>query len=276
MNAVGFCDDAGPMTLVTPSHAIVRPPGASYASCMREDPVAIDIALARAQHDGYVAALREAGVVVEVLPELREAPDAVFVEDTAVVLDTCALVTRPGAPSRRAEVATIAAALTGRRALTVMDGTATLDGGDVLRIGRWLVVGLSRRTDRAGVEQLARLARTDGLEVIAVRVNDGLHLKSACSLAGPETLLVREGELELDALAALPVELVPVPEAAGANVLAFADRVLVSSAAPRTAVLLERRGLRPRPVELSQIHAGDGALSCLSLRLAPGPGTWVA
>lgn len=259
--------------LVTPSHAIVRPPGSSYSSCLREQPVAIDAELARSQHDGYVAALREAGIVVEVLPELPNAPDGVFVEDTAVVLDSCALVTRPGAPSRRGEVETIAAALEGRREVTIMQAPATLDGGDVLRFDRWLVVGLSRRTNRAGLECLARLAAIDGLEVVAVRVNEGLHLKSACTLAGPEIMLVREADLDLAALARLPLERLAVPEAAGANVLGLADRVIVSSAAPRTAELLERRGLSLRIVELSQIHAGDGALTCLSLRLAPA-GAW--
>jgi dimethylargininase len=263
------------MRFATPIRAFVRPPGGSYASCLREHPVAIDVELARAQHRGYIAALEEAGIEVEALPELPDAPDSVFVEDTAVVLDTHALITRPGAPSRRGELATITSTLAGWRELTFMLEPATLDGGDVLRVDRSLLVGLSRRTNRAGLECLSRLAAVDGLAVVGVEVTRGLHLKSACSLAGPETLLVREGDLDLAALSALPLELVPVPEAAGANVLAFSDRVLISSAAPRTAAMLERRGLRARPVELSQIHAGDGALSCLSLRLSP-PGAWGA
>jgi dimethylargininase len=265
------------MTFATPSLAFVRPPGGAYASCLREHPVAIDVALAWRQHAGYVEALREAGVRVEVLPELPGAPDAMFVEDTAVVLDTCALITHPGAPSRRTEVASIARVLAEHRTLHTMMPPATLDGGDVLRVGRRLLVGLSQRTNRAGLGYLAAVAATDGIEIVAVTVAGGLHLKSACSLAGPETLLVREGRLDRAAIAGLAIECVEVPEDAGANVLAFADRVLVSAAAPRTAALLDARGLRPLSIELSQIHAGDGALSCLSLRLAEHArlGAWV-
>ncbi len=263
------------VTLVTPSLAIVRPPGPAYAACLRAQPVPIDVGLAIHEHAGYAAALRDAGVHVEVLSELPGAPDAMFVEDTAVVLDSCALLTHPGAPSRRVEVASIHRALAGRRTLHTMLAPATLDGGDVLRIGRRLFVGLSQRTNRAGLGHLAAVAATDGLEVIAVTMAGGLHLKSVCSLAGPETLLVHGAGIDRAAFAGHSLEVVEVPEAAGANVLAFGDRVLVSAAAPRTAALLEARGLRTVPLALSQIQAGDGALSCLSLRLTTTAAAWV-
>jgi len=258
---------------VTPARAIVRPISRSYADCLREDPVAIDVARARAQHEGYVAALRDAGVDVDVLPELPDAPDAVFVEDTAVLLDRRAVITRPGAPSRRVEHEAIVRALAGSLALHHMDEPARLDGGDVLRWDRTLLVGLSHRTDAAGLAFLAAVAAEDGLSAIGVPVLRGLHLKSACSLADDHTLLVDPGCLDLAPIAKLGLDVVEVSEPRGANVLAFGDRVLVSAAAPRTAELLARRGLSPRPVALDQIHAGDGALSCLSLRLAP-PGAW--
>jgi len=264
------------MHLATPSHAIVRPPSSSYAACLREHPdPPIDIPLARTQHAGYVAALRDAGIVVDVLAELPDAPDATFVEDTAIVLDTCALVTRPGARTRRAEVASIAAALEGRRTITIMPPPGTIDGGDVMRIGRHLVVGLSQRTDRAGADALAKVAATDDIRVITVDVPSGLHLKSACSVVTPE-LVVVHGALG-DALRRVldpSIVLLAVPEPTGANVLGLGDRVLVSSAAPRTAELLVARGLRVHTVELSQIHLGDGALSCLSLRFAPTAEAW--
>ncbi len=255
------------VTLPTPSHAIVRPPSPAYASCLRERPVVIDVDLAVAQHEAYVAALRDAGVTVVMLPALRNAPDGVFVEDTAVVLDTVALVTRPGAPTRRCEVDSTAAALAGRRTVHRMDAPATLDGGDVLRIGGTLVVGLSQRTNREGLARLAEVAAMDGLHVRGVDVGAGLHLKSACTLGGAELLLLHEGAIDRGALRGLPVEIAEVPEAEGANVLAFADRVIVSAAAVRTREALERRGLRTVAVALSEIHAGDGALTCLSLRI---------
>src|SRR5205085_2329678 len=132
--------------------------------------------------------------------------------------------------------------------------------GDVLRCAQRLLVGLSERTNRAGLAQLAAVAGEIGLDVIGIEVRRCLHLKSACSLADAHTLLVREGCFDRDALGELELEPVLVPESAGANVLAFADRVLVSSAAPRTAELLAARGLSPVLLELSEIHAGDGAL----------------
>ena len=258
--------------LATPTHAIVRPPAACYAQCLRHDPRPIDVALARAQHRGYVAALRDAGIAVEVLPEIDH-PDAVFVEDTAVQLGDRALVTLPGAAARHGEIDSIAVALARRVAVTRMREPGRLDGGDVLRCGDTLVVGLSRRTNNDGLAQLAALAREVGLVVVGVEVKDGLHLKSACSLADARTLLVHEGCLDHAALMRLELELVTVPEPAGANVLAFSDRVLVSDAAPRTAELLAARGLAPIALPLSEIHAGDGALSCMSLRFA-APDAW--
>lgn len=266
------------MALVTPTHAIVRPPSASYATCIRTDAhTAIDVVLAQEQHAGYVAALREAGVIVDELPALDSSPDATFVEDTAVVLDTCAVITRPGARARRAEVVSVAAALDRRRALTVMTPPGTLDGGDVMRIGPLLVVGLSQRTDREGARALAEVAAHDDIAVVTVEVPSGLHLKSACSIASA-SLVVVHGLLVAPLRAAIgaSIELLEVPEVAGANVLGFADRVLVSTAAPRTAALLEARGLTTRAIALSQLHLGDGALSCLSLRwVDTGSGDWV-
>jgi len=257
------------VAIATPTRAIVRRPSSRYAECLRHDPRPIDVALAQAQHRGYVQALRDAGIVVDELPEL-DAPDAVFVEDTAVLLGDRALLTRPGAPARRAELDSIATALDQRELIVVrMSAPATLDGGDVLRCGDTLLVGCSARTNPEGLAQLRAVAGAIGLTVIGVEVRAGLHLKSACSLADAHTLLVDAGCLDLRAIEGLALEPVIVPEALGANVLAFADRVLVSSAAPRTAELLAARGLAPRLVELSEIHAGDGALSCMSLRFAP-------
>jgi dimethylargininase len=263
------------MPLVTPTHALVRPISASYDACIRDDATAsIDVALARTQHTAYVDALRSAGIHVEILPALPDAPDAVFVEDTAVILDSVALVTRPGARARRAEVASVASALDGRRALTIMAPPGTLDGGDVMRVGSRLVVGLSQRTDQAGADALAVVAAKDRIDVVTVALPGGLHLKSACSVARPG-LVVAYGPLApaLRGVLDPEIEILEVPEPAGANVLGFADRVLVSSAAPRTAALLEARGLSVRTLDLSQIHLGDGALSCLSLRLVKWTGS---
>jgi dimethylargininase len=252
----------------------VRTLSASYASCIREGGGPIDVPRARLQHRAYVDALRDAGIDVEELPARDAMPDAIFVEDTAIVLGARALVTRPGAPARREEVASIADALARRVTVEWMTEPATLDGGDVLRCADTLLVGLSQRTNRAGLQQLTVFAAASGLTTIGIEVRRGLHLKSACSLAGSHALLVQPDVLDLAAIQSLELEHVVVPEPAGANVLAFMDRVLVSTAAPRTAELLAKRGLSPRLIDLSEIHAGDGALTCMSLRFA-NHGTWV-
>ncbi len=241
---------------------------------MRREPLPIDVGAAREEHARYVEALCDAGVSVVALPPEDSLPDAMFVEDTAVILGERALVTRPGAPSRRAETISIRTALAARLGVVDMQPPAQLDGGDVLRAGDALLVGLSERTNRAGIDVLRALGAELGLVTHVVELSAGLHLKSACSLADEHTLLVHEGAFPLESLRALDVEVLSVSEPAGANVLALADRVLVSAAAPRTADLLARRGRPPVTLELSQVHAGDGALTCLSLRVAP-PGHWV-
>lgn len=210
------------------------------------------------------------GLRVDVLPTDDDSPDACFVEDTAVITGTHALATHPGAPSRRAEVEPVAAELA--RDLTVhrMTPPATLDGGDVLRIDSRLFVGLSSRTNPGGVNSLARVASRDGLEVVPVHVRGGLHLKSACTLASATLLLYDPSVMRAEDLAPFDsarVEPLAAPEPAGANVLALGDAVLVSAAAPGTAAMLRARGLDVRVVNVGEFHKGDGALTCLSLRV---------
>ena len=260
-----------------PARVVVRAVSSRYAECLRSDASArIDVTLARAQHAAYVAVLATLGVRVDVLPTDPESPDACFIEDTAVITGAHALATRPGATSRRAEVGPVAEALARELALHPMGAPATLDGGDVLRIDGRLFVGLSSRTNRDGVDALASVAARDGLEVVPVAVRGGLHLKSACSLASASLLLFDPGgmgDAELAPFRAAGVEVLPVAEPAGANVLTLGRAVLVSAAAPRTAEALRARGLDVRVVDVGEFHKGDGALTCLSLRV-PEAGAW--
>ncbi len=258
-----------------PAHAWVRAPGDAYAACLRSDPGPIDVALARTQHRAYVEALGAAGVGVEHLAPGLDAPDGCFIEDTAVVWDGGALVTRPGAPSRRGETPSVRAVLEAAGLdVVAMEAPATLDGGDVLRVGSRLLVGESARTNAAGVAALAAHAGRFGLSVETVPLRSGLHLKSALTLLEPGVLLLGAG-VEAEQLARLPVELIPVTEPYGANVLALGRRVLVSAQAPVTAERIERRGLEPVTLDVSELHRGDGALTCLSLR-RPAPGAYCA
>ena len=155
----------------------------------------IDLAEARRQHAGYVAALVEAGCRIEQLPPEPELPDAVFVEDTAVVLDELAVIVRPGAPSRRPEVESVGPALARHREVRRMSGPGTLDGGDVLRLGRSLIVGMTARSSAEGAGELAALTRSAGYEVRRVPVTGCLHLKSAVTEVADGLLLVNPATL---------------------------------------------------------------------------------
>jgi len=243
--------------------AIVRSVPRSYDRCLREVDCSIDVEVARRQHEAYVEAIRGAGWRVVSLAPLDDAPDSVFVEDPVVVLDRHAVVANVGAPSRRGEAKSIAPSLS-QRVVVTMQPPATLDGGDVLRVGRTLFVGLSQRTNRAGFEVLAAIARAEGLDPVAVPLGAGLHLKSACSPLG-EGVIGRFDRVDRGPFVARGVPTLDAPEPWGANVLDLGASVLVSAAAPETA---QRIGDRARVVDVSEFHKGDGALTCLSIRMS--------
>ena len=231
--------------------------------------------LARRQHAAYVSALEQHGVRVTHVPTDPDAADCCFIEDTAVVWQGGAIITRPGAPARRRELTPVEQALcTGDRDVATMSAPAQLDGGDVLRCGSRLLVGLSMRSNEAGAEALRAHAAPFDITVDTVRVSAGLHLKSAITLLDATTLLLfDDGSVEVQALAALDVEILRVQEREGANVLALGRHVLVSAAARSTIELVSARGFEPVVVDISEMHRGDGALTCLSLR-EPPRGAW--
>lgn len=154
-----------------------------------------------------------------------------------------------------------------------MPAPARLDGGDVLRVGRTLFVGLSERTDRAGLGHLAGVAGPLGFALRAVPVASGLHLKSAVTLVAPGVVVMVADGVDAAPFREFGLEVVQTSEPAGGNVLALGSRLLVSAAAPRTAEALAARGFEVATLELSEIHRADGALTCLSLRI-PAPGRW--
>jgi dimethylargininase len=260
-----------------PIHAWVRAPGASYGACLREDASRpIDVARARHQHAAYVAALRAEGVAVTSLPADEACPDGCFIEDTAVLWDGGGVLTSMRAPTRAGEGGAVARALAqAGLALAPMAAGAHLDGGDVLRSGARVVVGRSERTTAAGIAALAAIARRSGLEVVAVEVSAGLHLKSAVTLIDEGTAIVHGDAVDRAALERLGLELVDAPERHGGNVLALGDAILVSAAAPATAATVTARGRRVVTLDVSELHAGDGGLTCLSQR-QPAPGSWCA
>jgi dimethylargininase len=247
--------------------AIMRPVSSRIARCeLTHLPrVPIDYETARAQHEAYGRALESAGCRILSLPEEPDLPDSVFVEDAAVVLEEVAVLTRPGAASRRREVDSVAEALAPHRPLARIAEPGTLDGGDVLAMGRTLYVGLSRRTNREGIEQLSALVSGRGFSVRAVEVTGCLHLKSAVTAVGPETLLLHPAWVGGDAFQPYRRIEVDEREPYAANALRIGERVIYPASFPRTRERLERNGVAATEVDISELQKAEGAVTCCSL-----------
>lgn len=230
---------------------------------------AVDSTLAREQHAGFVAALEKLGVKVEFLPALPEQPDAIFVEDAAVLLPEIAIIARPGAKSRLPEIDSVGQVLGRHRPLQSIVAPATLDGGDVLRIGRCLYVGESRRTNTEGAEQLREIVRPLGYEVTSIPVRDCLHLKSACTFIPPHHLLANPAWLDTSGFRNLSVIAVEDSEPAAANSLTVGGTTFVSASFPKTAKRLREAGIATRKIDVSEFEKAEGGITCLALLLEP-------
>ena len=229
----------------------------------------IDLAKAIAQHKAYEKCLVELGLKVVSLPSEPELPDAVFVEDTALVLDELAVIANMGAESRRGEVTSIAKALALYRPLKFLVKPATLDGGDVLRIGRTLFVGLSRRTNDAGFKQLRELLQPYGYRVLPVGLRGCLHLKSACCDIGNNTILINRAWVDgTEQFRDFELLDLPEEEPAAANALPIAGNLIVPACFPKTHHLLEERGFRLRPLDVSELQKAEAGVTCCSLIFA--------
>lgn len=229
--------------------------------------VPIDPALARAQHAAYERCLADLGCRVVSLPADAGLPDSVFVEDVAIVLDELAVITRPGAPSRRPETLSIEQALSPYRTLRKIEAPGTLDGGDVLRIGRMLYVGVSSRSDRRGIDQLHACVRPHGYTVRAVPIRDCLHLKSAVTLVGPDTLLLNPQMVDPAEFSGMRHVEVSPDEPLAANALLVGDQLIYPDTFPATSDRLARAGIRLRPVTVTELAKAEGGVTCCSLLL---------
>ena len=228
------------------------------------DRVPIDPAKAVDQHAAYEQALADAGYDIVRLPELADDPDAVFVEDTALILGDHAVITRPGVASRANETDSTADGLQAYFDVHRLE-RGYLDGGDVLRIGRRLYVGVSTRTDPAGIAALAELVGPLGYEVVTAKAGACLHLKTGATLAGGNLLLYNGQAIDPAQFAA--VESMPVDEAepAAANCVSAGDRVILPAGNPRTADALRIRGLHVVEVEVSELQKAEAGVTCMSL-----------
>lgn len=247
--------------------AIVRPPSPAISRCAltyrAREP--IDFGRALEQHAAYVDALTTAGADVRVLPPQPDLPDAVFVEDAAVIVDECAVITRPGIASRRAEVDSIAAALEGVRPTIHITAPGTIEGGDILRVGRTVFAGQTPRTNAEGTRQLAAALGPHGYEVVPVTPTGCLHLKSAVTYIGDATVLVNADWIDVDLFSRWQCVPVAPQEPHGANALLLADVVFVAASAPLTRRKLAALGFRTAVLDTSEFEKAEAALTCLSL-----------
>jgi len=226
----------------------------------------VDAGLALRQWEGYVAALRSEGWETVEVPPADDCPDAAFVEDTVVVRGDLAVISRPGADERRPETRGTEETLASLGLRTArIEAPGTLDGGDVLKHGDTVWVGLGGRTNASGVEQLAALLGPTGATVVGVPVNRVLHLKSAVTALPDGTVIGYEPLVDDPTVWA---SFLPVPEGPGSHVVVLgSDTVLMSAGAPRTRALLEDRGLRVVTVEIGEFEKLEGCVTCLSVRL---------
>ncbi len=225
----------------------------------------IDFALAERQHAAYEQSLRQLGCAVTSLPAEPDLPDSVFVEDAAVVFAELAIITRPGAESRRPETTSIAATLRRFRELRCLAAPATLDGGDVLCVGSNVYAGQTSRTNAAALEQIRAFLEPHGYRVTGVAVHGCLHLKSAVTQVNGDTLLINPGWVSAAAFPNLRLIEIAPAEPYAANALRIGDRVIYPTAFPETRARLQREGIRVAEVDVSELAKAEGAVTCCSL-----------
>lgn len=225
----------------------------------------IDLELARTQHHEYEAALRELGCEVISLPAEADLPDSVFVEDVALVFDEVAIITRPGADSRKPETASIAQALKPYRTLCTIEAPGTLDGGDVLRVGKTVYIGLSSRSNPAAVEQTQKFLLPYGYSVKGVEVTGCLHLKSAATQVSEDTLLINPAWVDRSIFG--PVRSIEVDERepGAANAVWLARGVIYPAHYPHTQQRLADAGVSLRIIHATEVAKAEGAVTCCSL-----------
>ncbi|HVS14562.1 MAG TPA: arginine deiminase family protein [Thermoanaerobaculia bacterium] len=255
------------MTTGAPTLALTRAISPRLAACELTHLVRapIDLGRARAQHRRYEALLRELGCRVERIEPAPEHPDSVFIEDTAVVLDEVAVIARPGAASRRGEVAAVEARLAELTPIRRIEAPATLDGGDVLVAGRRVFVGRTARTDDAGIAQLAAILEPFGYQTRGVEVRGCLHLKTAATAIADDAVVVQPEWIGPATLDGLEIVEVDPAEPFAANVARIGEALMMPEAFPRTRARLEARGHRVHAVAADELAKAEGGVTCCAI-----------
>ncbi|MBI3820578.1 MAG: hypothetical protein HY286_17950 [Planctomycetes bacterium] len=251
-----------------PRAAIVRGMPHSFERCIvrAQNRPAIDCTKAREQLGAYIVTLKSLASEVHMVRIDHDQPDSVFVEDCAVVLRTVAISCMPGAPERRGEREPVAHMISKFRTIIKMEPPATLDGGDVLSAGQIIYVGASRRSNAAGIKVLSDAAAAEGKRVVVIEIPDGtLHLKSVMTAIDNETFIAMPGAVEDEKIKRKDIIYIDPSEPQGANVLAIAGSVIVSSAAPRLVETLGKKNMNVIPLDISEFEKADGGVTCLSV-----------
>src|SRR6266536_354538 len=253
--------------------AVTRAVSPTLAECelthRPRDP--INVAKAVAEHACYEDALRSLGAAVVHAPPEPTLQDAVCVEDTTLALDEVAEITRPGAASRRSETESMVRVLAAYKPLVRIEPPGTLDGGDVLRVGRRLYVGLSSRTNRAGIAQLETLLDEWAYEVIPVTVSGCLHLKSAVTEVREDLLLINDRWVAAECFGSMEMLTVAPAEPDGANALRIGAAVIYPTHHPQTAERLDRAGVSVVSVPCGELAKAEGGVTCCSVVFATEP-----
>jgi dimethylargininase len=231
------------------------------------DRTPIDVDIARAQHHQYVQALAELGCDVVELPSEADLPDSVFVEDTAFILPEVAVITRPGADSRKPETESIVRALTPYIKLVHVREPATVDGGDVLVLGKNIYVGLSTRSNQDAIDQLNEMLGECGYSGTCVQMHDCLHLKTAVTRVGDKTLLINKNWVDTHHFETFQWIEVESSEPFAANCLPVGHSMLYPTSFPKTCAKLEAAGYKMKTVDVSELAKAEGAITCCSLLL---------
>ena len=249
------------------TNALLRQPSPLMASACELTHMgreAIDMEVAARQHVGYASALHALGVTVATLPPLEGHADCAFVEDTFIRLPEVAIQCRPGTASRRGEVASVAAALTNVRIFTI-NAPSTIEGGDVLRVGRTLYVGQTTRTNAAGIAALTAIVSPFGYAVIGVKTSGTLHLKTACTALPSGTFLANLDWFDPAPFGDADFIVIDKDEPFAGNTLTIGETILFPAAHPRTAAKVAALGFETALVDISEFAKAEAGLTCLSL-----------
>jgi dimethylargininase len=247
--------------------ALIRAIPSSFANALvRHGRPMLNPAIARMQHAEYRARLSGAGYANAEIPADEGCPDCVFVEDAAVIIGSMAVITRPGAPSRRPETPPVAKALQSYKTVTSIESPGTIDGGDVFTMNNTVYVGLSERTNPEGIDQLRPVVASQDLRLQVVKVVDTLHLKSAVLPVDNETVVVTPDSVDQPALGDLRILYEDAAERHRFSALPMLNgRLLATASSPRTNKMLAAAGYLLDPIDVSELQAADGGLTCMSI-----------